>query len=151
MSRQEKLLEQLRDQRLDASWNFNELCRLLQRLGFEMRVAGSHHFFRKSGVREAINLQPQGGKAKPYQRAPSAKGAGKKWSDMNSKFEIVVYWSEQDGYFLAEVPELRSIITDGASRIDALRNAEEMIDAYLEAARAASWPIPEPQGRLAFA
>ena len=67
MSRQEKLLERLRDPRRDAAWDFLELCRLLQRLGFEMRVAGSHHFFRKPGIREAINLQPQGGKAKLYQ------------------------------------------------------------------------------------
>ncbi len=66
---------------------------------------------------------------------------------MNSKFEIVVYWSEQDGHFLAEVPELPSIITDGATRVEALRNAEEMIDAYLKSAREASWPIPEPKGR----
>ncbi len=70
---------------------------------------------------------------------------------MNNKFEIVVYWSEQDGHFLAEVPELPNIITDGTTRVEALRNAEEMIDAYLTAARAASWLIPEPKGRLAFA
>lgn len=67
---------------------------------------------------------------------------------MNNKFEIVVCWSEQDGLFLAEVPELPRIITDGRTRAEALRNAEEMIDAY---AREAAWPIPEPRGRLAFA
>lgn len=70
---------------------------------------------------------------------------------MNNKFEVVVYWSEQDGHFLAEVPELPSIITDGATRAEALGNAEEMIDAYLKAAQEASWPIPQPKGRLAFA
>ena len=70
---------------------------------------------------------------------------------MNNKFEIVVYWSEQDGHFLAEVPEIPSIITDGTTRVEALRNAEEMIDAYLTAARDASWQIPEPKGRLGFA
>jgi predicted RNase H-like HicB family nuclease len=70
---------------------------------------------------------------------------------MNNKFEIVVYWSELDGHFLAEVPELPSIITDGATRVEALRAAEEMIDAYLAAAREASWEVPEPKGRLAFA
>ncbi len=69
---------------------------------------------------------------------------------MNNRYEVVVYWSEQDGHFLAEVPEFPSIITDGATRMDALRNAEEMIDAYLSAAREASWLIPEPKGRLAF-
>jgi hypothetical protein len=67
MSRVEKLRERLRDPQRDASWRFNELCDLLQRLGFEMRIGGSHHFFRKPNVAEAINLQPRGGKAKPYQ------------------------------------------------------------------------------------
>jgi predicted RNase H-like HicB family nuclease len=70
---------------------------------------------------------------------------------MNNKFEIVVYRSEQDGHYLAEVPEIPSIIADGAARVAALRNAAEMIDAYLAAAHAASWTIPEPKGRLAFA
>lgn len=46
---------------------FNTLCQLVQRLGFQMRISGSHHFFRKSGVPEAINLQPADGKAKTYQ------------------------------------------------------------------------------------
>ena len=46
----------------DAGWDFNELCKLLQRLGFEMRISGSHHFSRKSGVPEAINLQPADGR-----------------------------------------------------------------------------------------
>ena len=70
---------------------------------------------------------------------------------MSNKFEIVVYWSEQDGHFLAEVPELPSIITDGSTRSEALQNAEQMIDAYLTGAREAAWPIPQPKGQLAFA
>jgi len=67
MSTHERQLERLRDPKRDASWKFTNLCQLLQRLGFEMRISGSHHFFRKPEVAEAINLQPQGGKAKPYQ------------------------------------------------------------------------------------
>ena len=67
MSKLEKLIERLRDPQRDAGWDFAEICQLLQRLGFEMRVSGSHHFFRKAGVAEAINLQPHGGKAKGYQ------------------------------------------------------------------------------------
>ena len=70
---------------------------------------------------------------------------------MSNKLEIVVYWSERDGNFLAEVPELPRIITDGSTAPKHLRNAEEMIDSYLTAAREASWSIPEPKGRLAFA
>jgi predicted RNase H-like HicB family nuclease len=70
---------------------------------------------------------------------------------VNTKHEIVVYWSEPDNCFLAEVPELPKLITDGATRVEALRNAEEMIDAYLKNAREAGWSVPEPGRRLAFA
>jgi len=70
---------------------------------------------------------------------------------MNNRYEVVVYWSTADDCFLAEVPELPHLITDGPSRVEALRNAEVMIDAYLETARTESWAVPEPKGRLAFA
>ena len=51
----------------DANILFQDLCHLLHSLGFEMRVKGSHHIFRKAGVEEKINLQKDGNKAKPYQ------------------------------------------------------------------------------------
>ena len=51
----------------DAAIRFDDLCRLLESLGFEKRVRGSHHLFRKSGVEERINLQRAGVNAKPYQ------------------------------------------------------------------------------------
>lgn len=70
---------------------------------------------------------------------------------MNTKYEIVVYWSEEDDCFLAEVPELPQLITDGITRVGALQNAEAMIEAYLKTAREANWPVPAPCGRLAFA
>ena len=67
MSREEKLLERLRDFNRDQGWEFAELCHLLQRLGFEMRISGSHHFYKHADLRDIINLQPQSGCAKPYQ------------------------------------------------------------------------------------
>ena len=67
MSKHEKHLERLRDPQRDNGWNFSELCQLLENLGFEMRQSGSHHFFRRPGVAEAINLQPRGNDAKSYQ------------------------------------------------------------------------------------
>jgi predicted RNase H-like HicB family nuclease len=70
---------------------------------------------------------------------------------MNTKYEIVVYWNEADGCFLAEVPELPKLITDGATRVEALRNAETMIEEYLHTANEAGWSVPVPCGRLAFA
>jgi len=63
----EKLLAQVLSGHADASIRFTELCALLQRLGFTMRVKGSHHSLRRQGVVERIVLQPRGGLAKPYQ------------------------------------------------------------------------------------
>ena len=51
----------------DANIHFEELCALLKNLGFELRVKGSHHIFRKEQVVEKINLQRDGNMAKPYQ------------------------------------------------------------------------------------
>ena len=51
----------------DANVDFDDLRRLLAWLGFEERIRGSHHIFRKQGVRELINLQKEGNKAKVYQ------------------------------------------------------------------------------------
>jgi len=51
----------------DAAIRFDDLCSLLGSLGFEKRVKGSHHLFRKAGVEERINLQREGQNAKPYQ------------------------------------------------------------------------------------
>ncbi len=53
--------------RSDANIDFDELRQLLGWLGFEERIRGSHHIFRRSGVREFINLQREGNKAKVYQ------------------------------------------------------------------------------------
>jgi predicted RNA binding protein YcfA (HicA-like mRNA interferase family) len=67
MGRYEKLLSELLRGRSDTNIEFDELCQLLRRLGFEERVRGSHHIFRKSGIGERINLQKDGRKAKAYQ------------------------------------------------------------------------------------
>ena len=67
MSRHERLLERILDGRSDANIRFVDLCALMRDLGFEERVRGSHHMYRKQGVAEKINLQRDGGDAKPYQ------------------------------------------------------------------------------------
>jgi len=53
--------------RSDAGVSFESLCALLERLGFAQRIRGDHHVFSKAGIDEILNLQPVGGKAKPYQ------------------------------------------------------------------------------------
>lgn len=51
----------------DANIRFDDLCSFMLRLGFVERVRGSHHIFRKAGVRERLNIQRDGSHAKPYQ------------------------------------------------------------------------------------
>ena len=53
--------------RSDANIRFDDLCSFMLRLGFIERVKGSHHIFRKAGVRERLNIQRDGSHAKPYQ------------------------------------------------------------------------------------
>jgi hypothetical protein len=63
----EELRARILQGKSDANINFRDLRQLLLWLGFEERVRGSHHIFRKQGVRELVNLQEEGNKAKVYQ------------------------------------------------------------------------------------
>jgi hypothetical protein len=67
MSRSAKTLERVLRGTADANIAFADLCGLLSHLGFVERVRGSHHIFTREGVEEILNIQPKGGKAKPYQ------------------------------------------------------------------------------------
>lgn len=67
MGKLEKLFEHIMMRRSDANVPFESLCALLKRLGFSERIKGDHHIFFRDGVEEILNLQPKGGKGKPYQ------------------------------------------------------------------------------------
>jgi predicted RNA binding protein YcfA (HicA-like mRNA interferase family) len=67
MTQYDKLVQRILRGASDADISFSELRRLLMHLGFEERVRGSHHVFRKADVEARINLQESGAKAKPYQ------------------------------------------------------------------------------------
>ena len=67
MGKYEKLIFQILRGTSDANISFLDLVKLLQHFGFEMRIKGSHHIFRKKDVEEKPNLQKDGNKAKPYQ------------------------------------------------------------------------------------
>lgn len=69
----------------------------------------------------------------------------------NYKYEIVIYWSEEDEAFIAEVPELPGCAADGATYVEALANVDVIIQEWIEAARELGRPIPEPKGRLMYA
>ena len=51
----------------DANIRFEDLCRILKRLGFQERIRGDHHILTRDGVEEILNLQPRGSRAKAYQ------------------------------------------------------------------------------------
>jgi predicted RNA binding protein YcfA (HicA-like mRNA interferase family) len=53
----------------DANIDFDDLCHLLRRFGFNERTSGSHHIFSRNGVEEIINIQPKGRLTKSYQVA----------------------------------------------------------------------------------
>ncbi|MBI3359404.1 MAG: type II toxin-antitoxin system HicB family antitoxin [Nitrospirae bacterium] len=64
------------------------------------------------------------------------------------KYEIIIYWSEEDDAFIAEVPELSGCIADGATHAEALANADIIIQEWIETASELGRAIPEPRGRL---
>jgi predicted RNase H-like HicB family nuclease len=68
------------------------------------------------------------------------------------KYEIIIYWSNEDEAFIAEVPELPGCMAHGSTPEDALKNAKEAIRLWLDTAKEFGDPIPEPKGtRLIFA
>jgi predicted RNase H-like HicB family nuclease len=67
------------------------------------------------------------------------------------RYEIIVYWSNEDQAFIAEVPELSGCAADGATYQEAITNAEVVIREWIETAKSLGRPIPEPKGRLVIA
>ena len=62
------------------------------------------------------------------------------------KYEIIIYWSAEDGVFVAEVPELPGCVAHGDTQETALRNVNQAMDLWLSTAREFGDPIPEPKG-----
>jgi len=69
----------------------------------------------------------------------------------NYRYEIVIYWSEEDKAFIAEVPELPGCAADGATYAEALVNVDVIIQEWIETAKELGRSIPEPKGRLMYA
>jgi predicted RNase H-like HicB family nuclease len=67
------------------------------------------------------------------------------------KYEVIIYWSDEDETFVAEVPELPGCAADGATYEAVLGNLEIIIDEWIETAHSLGQPIPQPKGRLLFA
>jgi predicted RNase H-like HicB family nuclease len=67
------------------------------------------------------------------------------------KYEVIIFWSEEDQAFIAEVPELPGCAADGKTYRNALANVEVVILEWIETATELARPIPQPKGRLVFA
>ena len=67
------------------------------------------------------------------------------------RYEIIVYWSDEDGAYIAEAPELLGCMADGATYEEAVRNIQVIINEWIETARASGREIPTPKGRLMYA
>ena len=67
------------------------------------------------------------------------------------RYEMIIYWSDEDESYVVEVPELSGCMADGQTYQEALANAEVVIEEWIETARELGRSIPIPRGRLVFA
>ena len=67
------------------------------------------------------------------------------------KYEMIVYWSNEDEAFIVDVPELPGCMADGKTYQEAVANAETIIQEWIETAKSMGRSIPEPRGRLMYA
>jgi predicted RNase H-like HicB family nuclease len=67
------------------------------------------------------------------------------------KYEVIIYWSEEDQTFVAEIPELPGCMADGPTQAKALAAARRVAAEWCETARSLGRPIPQPKGRLRYA
>ena len=64
------------------------------------------------------------------------------------KYEVIIYWSDEDGAFIAEVPELPGCMADGPTKAEALIAVERVAQEWIETAKELGRPVPKPRGRL---
>jgi predicted RNase H-like HicB family nuclease len=112
MSKAEKFLVKLLRGTSDTNIDFDDLCKLLEKLGMDSEVL-------------AMSEMP--------------------------KYEVIIYWSNDDQAFIAEVPELSGCMSDGKTYAEAVANVEMIIQEWIETAKELGREIPEPKGRLVFA
>lgn len=67
------------------------------------------------------------------------------------KYEVIIYWSADDGAYIAEVPELPGCAADGPTMKEALAEVESVMKEWIETAKQMGRPIPKPKGRLIYA
>jgi len=69
----------------------------------------------------------------------------------NNSYEMIIWWSQEDGAFVVDVPELPGCKAHGKTRIHAIKNAEDAIAFWIKTAKEDRLPVPAPKGRLLYA
>lgn len=69
-------------------------------------------------------------------------------SEIMHKYEIIIYWSDEDKVFVAEVPELKGCMAHGETQSEAVKNINEAMELWIETAKEFGDKIPEPKGKL---
>ncbi|HEY7771321.1 type II toxin-antitoxin system HicB family antitoxin [Longimicrobium sp.] len=67
------------------------------------------------------------------------------------RYEVIIYWSDEDQVYIAEVPELPGCAADGATYAEAISSVEVVIREWIETAHELGRPVPQPKGRLLYA
>ncbi len=67
------------------------------------------------------------------------------------KYEVIIYWSDEDKAYIAEVPELAGCMSDGDTYEKALQNVQVIIEEWIETAKSLDREIPTPRGKLMYA
>jgi len=70
---------------------------------------------------------------------------------MSRRYEVIIFWSDEDGAFVAEVPELPGCMADGQTYQEAVANVEIAMQEWIETASQLGRTVPEPKGRLRYA
>lgn len=68
-----------------------------------------------------------------------------------NKYESIIYWDQEDGIFVVEVPELAGCKAHGTTKLEALESAEQAVVLWLETAKSQGREIPHSKGKLVFA
>jgi predicted RNase H-like HicB family nuclease len=71
--------------------------------------------------------------------------------DQMYKYELSIFWSDEDRRYVVEVPELPGCMADGETYEQAIKNAQVVLLDWIETARSVGREIPQPKGRLVYA
>lgn len=69
----------------------------------------------------------------------------------NVKYEIIIYWSEEDNSYIGEVPELPGCMADGNTYYEVIEDIQVVMNEWIETAKSLGRKIPEPKGKLMYA